>query len=126
MVQADYQDLRRIRVRSGEIVQIFSNVVANAVDAMPHGGKLSISIAAIRELERDGFQIIVTDTGHGILREYLGRVFEPFFTTKGDLGNGIGLWIAEGHGGQISLASSSGPSESGTAVTIFLPFGAAA
>ncbi len=126
VVEARFDDLRKIRVRSGEVVQVFSNIVANAIDAMPDGGKLRISIAPSEQLEKDGLKIIITDTGHGIPREFIGRVFEPFFTTKGDLGNGIGLWIAkqliERHGGQISISSSTGAGDSGTVVTIFLPF----
>jgi len=68
----------------------------------------------------------VNDTGHGIRREDLGKVFEPFFTTKGNLGTGIGLWVArqlvERHGGQISISSSTGPEDHGTNVAIYLPF----
>jgi signal transduction histidine kinase len=56
----------------------------------------------------------------------LARIFEPFFTTKGDLGSGIGLWVAkqlvERRGGQISVTSSTERGNSGTSVTIFMPF----
>jgi PAS domain S-box-containing protein len=126
VVDAKYNDLRKISVHPGEIVQVFSNVISNAVDAMPHGGKLSISTTQMKTTERDGLQITVNDTGHGIRREDLGKVFEPFFTTKGNLGTGIGLWVArqlvERHGGQISISSSTGPDDGGTSVTIYLPF----
>lgn len=126
VVDADYADLRKIRVRPGEIIQIFSNVVSNAVDAMPHGGKLSISIGKDSGATRESLRVVVSDTGHGIERENLGKVFQPFFTTKGILGTGIGLWvarqIAERHGGQISLSSSTEPGKSGTSVTVCLPF----
>jgi signal transduction histidine kinase len=126
VVDARYSDLRKISVHPGEIVQVFSNVVSNAIDAMPHGGKLSISITQAKKTERDGLQIAVNDTGHGIRRDDLGKVFEPFFTTKGNLGTGIGLWVArqlvERHGGQIFISSSAGPDDSGTSVTIYLPF----
>jgi PAS domain S-box-containing protein len=126
VVDAKYNDLRKISVHSGEIVQVFSNVISNAVDAMPLGGKLSIATTQTKTTERDGLQIIVNDAGHGIRREDLGKVFEPFFTTKGNLGTGIGLWVArqlvERHGGQISISSSTGPEDHGTNVTIYLPF----
>jgi signal transduction histidine kinase len=126
VVDAEYNDLRKISVHPGEIVQVFSNVISNAIDAMPHGGKLSISMTQAKKAERDGLQIVVTDTGHGIRREDLDKVFEPFFTTKGSLGTGIGLWVArqlvERHGGQISITSSTGADDSGTSVTIYLPF----
>jgi PAS domain S-box-containing protein len=126
IVDSRYDDLRKIRVRSGEIVQILSNLIANAVDAMPHSRKLSISITQAMKAGREGLQIVVGDTGHGIRRENLGRVFEPFFTTKGNLGTGIGLWVAkqlvERHGGHISLSSNTEPGNSGTLLTIYLPF----
>ena len=125
-VEATFNDLRKIRVRSGEMVQVFSNVVSNAIDAMPEGGKLSITTTRTRQEEQDGLRIVVSDTGHGIRRENIARVFEPFFTTKGNLGTGIGLWVArqlvERHGGQISISSSTERGDSGTAVTIYLPF----
>ena len=127
VVETTYTDLRKIRVRPGEIVQVFSNVVSNAIDAMPQGGRLSISITRTTKAERDGLQIVVNDTGHGIRREHLAKVFEPFFTTKGNLGTGIGLWVTkqlvERHGGQISISSSTERGDSGTMVTIYLPFG---
>jgi PAS domain S-box-containing protein len=127
-VDAKYSDLRAISVRSGEIVQVFSNVVSNAVDSMPQGGRLSISITS-RRMGREGLQIVVNDTGNGIQREHLGKVFEPFFTTKGNLGTGIGLWVArqlvERHNGQISISSSTDRGNSGTTVIIDLPLGGA-
>jgi PAS domain S-box-containing protein len=126
VVDAKYGDLMKISVHPGEIIQVFSNIVSNAIDAMPHGGKLSISMTQAKTTEREGLQISVSDTGHGIPSECLGKVFEPFFTTKGNLGTGIGLWVArqlvERHGGQISILSSTGPADSGTKVAIDLPF----
>jgi signal transduction histidine kinase len=126
VVDARYSDLKKICVHPGEIVQVLSNVVSNAIDAMPHGGKLSITIGQAKGTERDGLEINVNETGKGIRRDDLSRVFEPFFTTKGNLGTGIGLWVArqlvERHGGQISISSSTGPEDSGTNVSIFLPF----
>lgn len=125
-VAVNFNDLRKISVRSGEIVQVFSNVITNAIDSMPQGGSLSISTAQTRKNEQETLQIVVSDTGNGIQREHLGKVFEPFFTTKGNLGTGIGLWVArqlvERHGGQISISSSAEPQNSGTVVTISLPF----
>jgi PAS domain S-box-containing protein len=125
-VESKFNDLRKIKVRSGEIVQVFSNLVSNAIDAMPQAGTLSISMSRTMKLDGDGVQTIISDTGCGISRENLGRVFEPFFTTKGNLGTGIGLWVAkqliERNGGQISISSAAETRESGTVVTIYLPF----
>jgi signal transduction histidine kinase len=125
-VDREYKEVRKICVRPGEIVQVLSNVISNAVDAMPEGGKLSISIIPSAASVEAGVDVRVTDTGHGIRREHLARVFEPFYTTKGNLGTGIGLWVGkelvERHGGQISVSSKTEPGDSGTVVSIFLPF----
>jgi signal transduction histidine kinase len=125
-VESKFNDLRKIKVRSGEIIQVFSNLVSNAIDAMPEGGILSISISRTMKLDDDGVQTIIADTGGGISRENLAKVFEPFFTTKGNLGTGVGLWvtkqIVERHGGQISISSTAESRGSGTTVTIYLPF----
>jgi len=126
VLQVRFNDLRKISVHSGEIIQVFSNVISNAIDAMPQGGKLSIAINQTVGTEQDGLQVVVSDNGQGIRRDHIGRVFEPFFTTKGNLGTGIGLWVTkqlvERHGGQIAISSSTEPHDSGTAVTITLPF----
>jgi signal transduction histidine kinase len=126
-VEVQFNDLRKILVRPGEIVQVLSNVVVNAVDAMPQGGKLSISTNQTIRGDEEGLQVAVSDTGPGIRRENIGRVFDAFFTTKGNLGTGIGLWVArqivERHGGQISISSSTERDDSGTLVTVDLPFG---
>lgn len=123
-----FHDQSMVQVSKGEILQIFSNIITNAVDAMRQGGVLSITIRQIVSSTRDGVQTIVRDNGAGIPPEHLAQVFEPFFTTKGNLGTGIGLWVAkqlvEARGGEISVASSTDKENSGTALTIFIPFAA--
>ena len=103
-----------------KLQQLFINLVMNAIDAMPDGGKLSISIAA---LGADKLEVCVTDTGHGMSPEIVGRVFEPFFTTKpGGRGSGLGLIVAKGivsdHGGTIQVTSTPGR---GSEFTLVLP-----
>ena len=125
-VESKFSDLRKINVQTGEIIQIFSNVVCNAIDSMPHGGVLSIRTTRTVRMEGDAIQVVVSDSGSGIPREHLDKIFEPFFTTKGNLGTGIGLWVArqlvERHGGQISISSSTDRGNSGTIVTMTFPF----
>jgi PAS domain S-box-containing protein len=125
-VESSFNDLRKIFVSRGEMLQVFSNVIANAIDAMKEGGKLSLSLRNITVRDGDGIQTIIRDDGVGIGREDLEKIFEPFFTTKGDLGTGIGLWVTkqlvEARGGQITVTSSAERGKSGTTVTIYIPF----
>jgi len=125
-VECSFNDLGKISASRGEILQVFSNVITNAIDAMQKGGKLTISVRRTTTLARDGIQTMIRDDGIGISQEHLERIFEPFFTTKGNLGTGIGLWVTkqlvESRGGQISVTSSTEPGKSGTSITIFIPF----
>lgn len=125
-VDSQFNDLQKISVSKGEMLQVFSNLIANAIDSMPQGGVLNVNSRSVLTGPKDGVQVEIRDTGSGIDNENLGRVFEPFFTTKGNLGTGIGLWVAkqlvERRGGQIAIASTTTPKKSGTTVTVFLPF----
>ena len=125
-IDRQFHDQRTVLVRKGEILQIFSNVITNAADAMRQGGVLNVSTREIVNSTGDGIQTIIRDTGVGIRQEHLAQIFEPFFTTKGDLGTGIGLWVTkqlvEGRGGEISVSSGTENGNSGTTVRIFIPF----
>lgn len=125
-VETAFNDMQKIFVSKGEMLQIFSNIIANAIDAMPQGGVLGVAARNVLGDARDGIQVTVRDSGNGIQPENVERVFEAFFTTKGNLGTGIGLWVAkqlvDRRGGQISLISSTAGKNSGTTVTIFIPF----
>jgi signal transduction histidine kinase len=120
----------RIEGFRGEIVQVVTNLLLNALEATPFGGKISIHmypappwLCALRN--RCGYCLSITDNGIGIDPEARGRVFEPFFTTKGDKGTGLGLWLCMGIvnrvGGSIRVRSSQRPSRTGTCFTVFLP-----
>lgn len=125
-IDSRFNDLQKISVSKGEMLQVFSNVIANAIDSMKQGGVLTITTGNVLTSPQDGIEIIIRDTGTGIDQKNLPRVFEPFFTTKGILGTGIGLWVAKQlvsrRGGQISIASSTSAGNCGTNVTIFIPF----
>jgi PAS domain S-box-containing protein len=125
-VDTRFNDLQKILVSKGELIQVFSNIIANAIDAMRNGGSLRVTTRNLLSSSGDGIQVIIQDNGTGIKQEHLARIFEPFFTTKGDLGSGIGLWVAkqliERRGGDISVASSIEKGNSGTTFTILLPF----
>jgi PAS domain S-box-containing protein len=121
--ECQFENLPDLIASKGELMQVFSNVVANAIDAMPKGGVLRVRTH--RRLDPDGIEVEFRDNGVGIQKDDLGKVFEPFFTTKGNHGTGIGLWVVkqliEKRGGQITLTSSREPMATGTAITIFLP-----
>lgn len=103
----------------GEIRQVLSNLVGNAIDACPNGGTMVVRTSASRDAT---VRITISDTGCGIPPEHRARLFEPFFTTKGEFGNGLGLWasrqIVERHGGRIQFRSKPGR---GTVVSVVLP-----
>jgi PAS domain S-box-containing protein len=113
----------------GEIRQILANLVANAIDAMSAGGRLSVKVFHAREWiggRRPGVRVTVLDNGSGIGNEQIKKIFEPFYTTKKDVGTGLGLWLTQNlvrkHGGTIRVRSTSDEKRRGTAFSIFLPF----
>lgn len=82
---------------SGEMRQLFANFVGNALDAMPNGGKIYLSVRASQawcQPEVTGVRITIADTGSGMTEAVRQRIFEPFFTTKEISGTGLGLWIS--------------------------------
>jgi PAS domain S-box-containing protein len=95
----DWQVMPMVPVRRDQVRVILSNLVENAVEAMPGGGTLSLTLARRDEAS---VSLSVTDTGGGIDPRYMERVFEPFFTTKGELGSGTGrnagMGLAVAHG----------------------------
>jgi signal transduction histidine kinase len=102
-----------------QIEQVLINLITNAVQAMPNGGKLRLSLGTAE----GAIAIAVQDTGKGIPKENLTRIFDPFFTTKPEgEGTGLGLSVSYGiissHGGQIDVESKVGV---GTTFTILLP-----
>lgn len=82
---------------SVEMKQVFMNLIGNAIQAMPEGGRLRIGIGSGSVAGRPaGVRISITDTGPGVQPEHARRLFEPFFTTKEAKGTGLGLWISRG------------------------------
>lgn len=113
------ENLPEIVADDGQLRQVVTNLVVNAVQAMPEGGLLRIETAR----EDDSLRLAVCDTGGGISPDILPRIFDPFFTTKDvDQGTGLGLavvhGIVSGHQGKIAVESSPGH---GTRVTVRLP-----
>jgi PAS domain S-box-containing protein len=126
-LQKKYDNDLEITALAGEIRQAFSNVITNAIDAMPEGGTLALR--ATKSLDwsnsqHHGVRITFLDTGTGIEVKHRKNIFQPFFTTKIDVGTGLGLWITRGilekHRGSIRMKSRTGHGH-GTAFSIFLP-----
>ena len=105
-----------------EIMQVFSNLIANAIDACRHCGRVAVRVRSF--IGGDGsnrVRILVADDGVGISRESLKHIYEPFFTTKKDVGTGLGLWVTrqiiEHHGGRISVRTRT-TGRSGTVISV--------
>ncbi len=112
-------NLPQIEGDGGLLAQMFNSLLANAVEAMPEGGKLHISAALVAS--RSAIEITIRDSGYGIAPERLAKIFEMRSTTKrGGLGIGMSLVkrIVERHGGEISLLSEVGK---GTIVRLVFP-----
>jgi PAS domain S-box-containing protein len=115
---------------SGEIRQVFANLVGNALDASEPGGRLIVRARRSRNwshTDQTGIRFTVADTGSGMDAEVRHRVFEAFFTTKEVTGTGLGLWVSQGiitkHNGLVHLRSrpQGQPEPSGTVFQLFLP-----
>jgi len=108
----------QVKANAPEMREVFTNLILNAVEAMPESGNITIIIDIIS----DHVKITIQDEGTGMDEEILKRVFDPFFTTRGVNGTGLGLSVTYGiiyrHNGEISIQSEPGV---GTTVTINLP-----
>ncbi|HNY11031.1 MAG TPA: ATP-binding protein [Candidatus Wallbacteria bacterium] len=121
--------IRPVEIDGEQISQVITNMTLNAVQAMPNGGLITISIRNVEisadnglHLKEGNFVVIkIADTGVGMTKEQLSRIFEPYFTTK-SIGTGLGLTSAESiirkHDGSITVNSSPG---AGTTFQIYLP-----
>jgi signal transduction histidine kinase len=115
----DLHPLPGVTCSPGKINQVVLNLLTNAVQASPDGGRVTVRTRHVN----DGVQIQVADNGQGIPPEIRGRIFDPFFTTKpqGE-GTGLGLSISHGiisdHGGRFEVESEVGV---GTTFTVTLP-----
>jgi signal transduction histidine kinase len=116
-------DLPPVAADPGQLQQVLLNLLVNAFDATPAGGRVAIEGVAREDKDRSGIAIAVSDTGLGIPVEYRGRIFDPFFTTKAPgRGTGLGLAISRDivreHGGTLTVQSSEGH---GAIFTVWLP-----
>jgi two-component system, NtrC family, sensor histidine kinase HydH len=117
-VQTSVAQLEPVNLDADRMLQILLNLFLNAIQAMPKGGKLTVSAQRVR----DRLELSVADTGHGIQRQDLDRIFDPYFTTKNQ-GTGLGLatvrTMVEAHGGAVRVVSEP---DLGTQVILDLPY----
>ncbi len=117
-VLTELREIPPVAANAAELREVLTNLIFNAVDAMPEGGSVTISTLLLDE----GVALTVTDTGSGMTESERERCLEPFFTTKGERGTGLGLAVVYGivqrHGGTIEIASEKGV---GTTFAIHLP-----
>ena len=110
-------NLSTVFIDPGQIMQVLTNLVTNAYQAMPDGGKLTISAQA----EKDRVHLSISDTGCGISQENIRKIFAPLFTTKAK-GIGLGLAVSknliESNGGSLKVKSKEGE---GSTFTLILP-----
>jgi signal transduction histidine kinase/DNA-binding response OmpR family regulator len=118
---ADSATLSRVSIDPAELREVLLNLLFNAADALPDGGRIEITT---RPGKKPKFaDLDVRDTGHGMTEAVRARIFEPFFSTKGPKGSGLGLAVAYSiisrRGGGIEVDSTIGE---GTTFTLSLPF----
>jgi signal transduction histidine kinase len=108
--------------------QVFTNLIGNALDALPRGGRLIVAVRPAKDRDsHEGVAVTVVDNGTGMDERTLDRLFHPFVTTKGDAGTGLGLWVSKGildnHHSKIMVRSKPGH---GTVFRLFVPVDTAA
>jgi two-component system, chemotaxis family, CheB/CheR fusion protein len=120
-VRKQIPDLLMASVYPGDFLQLVTNLVRNAAEALPAGGTLSVRLRASSGNSR----LTIADNGRGIPPAIQARLFEAFQSDKADAGNGLGLWICktivDKHGGQIYWRSSLSGVAPGTSFSIVLP-----
>jgi signal transduction histidine kinase len=111
----------------GELRQVFMNLIVNAIQAMPNGGRFRVSVREYTnpETQTGGVNVTLCDTGSGVSPEHAKQLFEPFFTTKSTKGTGLGLWISKGivqkYDGRIEFRSIRRPDTCVTCFRVLLP-----
>lgn len=126
-VQRRFDDRTPVRGYGGEMRQVISNLILNAMEAVGSEGTICLHIYKSRDWRsgQEGVRFVILDSGAGIPSAKLGSIFEPFFTTKQEKGTGLGLWVSNGivhkHGGYMRVRSWQGARRHGTCFSIFLP-----
>ena len=111
-IELDVEPGLHFEAHPGEVRQVFSNLISNAIDASPKDGVIKVHGKAVVKDGEPCAQIAFADGGCGIPERLKASIFNPFFTTKSDVGTGLGLWVSkslvEKHGGRIAFRTAAG------------------
>ena len=120
-LSTQFEEVPFILGNPSELREVLTNIIFNAIDAMPEGGRLTLSTQHSAE---DWVEVRISDTGIGMAEEVKRRIFDPFFTTKGVTNSGLGMSVSYGiikrHGGEILVESEPGK---GSTFAVHLPTG---
>lgn len=122
-LQRRYRSTPPVLCLAGELQQVLTNLISNALEALQNNGKIAVGVRpGTAAVDREGVIVTIADSGSGMDRRTLERLFHPFVTTKGELGTGLGLWVCRGildkHHATIRVRSRRG---TGTVFRIFMP-----
>ncbi|MBS1804254.1 MAG: response regulator [Acidobacteria bacterium] len=115
----------KVRGFSGQLVQVFSNLIRNAIEVSSPGTEVTVRLSSVERAGHQGNRVTVHDRGAGIPADIRANIFDPFFTTKQLRGSGLGLWVSRSlvtrHQGTIRFRSCQLPGRSGTTFEVFIP-----
>jgi PAS domain S-box-containing protein len=124
--QKEYRQDAEAWGAASEVRQVFWNLLANGIDAIPERGLIRVRVASCHHPRdaRKGVRITFADNGSGIVAQHMPHLFEQFYTTK-STGNGLGLWVSkqiiDNHSGSIRVRSRTDGARTGTVFSVFLP-----
>ena len=128
VVEKQYDGDLRVNAVSGELRQVFANLLANSLDAIGDSGIVKLHVSRSTCSGRPCVRITVADNGTGIAAATLPRIFEPLFTTRESVGSGLGLWVSkrilDKHQASIHVRSSTGGAHRGTTFSVVIPVNA--
>ena len=122
-IERRYRSAPPVLCHPGEIQQVFTNLISNALDALPVKGRLILEVRPARDrIGLEGVAVTIADSGEGMDSYMFARLFHPFVTTKGEAGTGLGLWVSKGildkHEAHVAVRTKTG---CGTVFRIFFP-----
>jgi signal transduction histidine kinase len=125
----EFEEEEPVLVFPGEMRQVYSNLIANAIEASEPGGRIVVRLHRSKRWngkDTAGMRVLVADNGCGMQEHVRAKLGQPFYTTKGQRGTGLGLWVSrtilQRYGAEMRLRSSVAPERHGTTFSVFVPF----